>query len=92
MDEKKTYPVTGTVTISTEEYRDLICGIYEAKAEAERKSSKWYDEYNRAKKLESELVCLKEERDSLAKFVESKNDLKLAYKLFCAGIGDENDA
>ena len=37
-EEKKTYPITGTVTISTEEYRDLIeqkVAVLEEKISAE---------------------------------------------------------
>ena len=99
MDEKKTYPVVGTVTISTEEYRDLITGLAEAKMDAEKKNSRWCDEYNRARKLECELKELTEKyeqvtiaRNRLSMFVSSDSERLKAYTLFSAGIGDEANA
>lgn len=77
MDEnKKEYSVVGTVTIRTDEYRDLLTEKFEAdkaisKLERECKHwhDKWYQEYRTKGKLESEYTKLKEELDKLRKFV-----------------------
>lgn len=92
-EEKKVYPVYGTVTISTEEYRDLVLGIAKAENELDKQRSKWYEEYNKANRLQKENETVKAELEKYRGFVESKKELKLAFKFFCAGIdGDEDDA
>lgn len=51
--EEKTYPVQGTVTISVEEYRDLLVSKFEAEHDLS-------DTRSRAWKAESEVDKLKE--------------------------------
>lgn len=92
MEEKKLYPVNGTVTISTEEYRDLIESSIKTQHSLDKMRSDWCSEYGRANKLQKELEESKADLEKLTAFVYSKKDLQLAYKLFCAGIGEENDA
>ena len=80
MDEtKKEYSVVGTVTIGTDEYRDLLTEKFEAekvRSELERECKhwhdKWYQECRTKDKLESEYKKVIEELDKLRKFL-SKN-------------------
>ena len=69
-EEKKTYSVVGTVTIGTDEYRDLIIEKCNAEKEADRQRNEWYNEYNRAQKLEEKNRKLSEKLDSLEKFIK----------------------
>lgn len=92
MEEKKLYPVNGTVTISTEEYRDLIESSIKSEHSLDKMRSDWCSEYGRANRLQKELEESQEHRAKLEAFVNSKKDLQLAFKLFRAGIGEEDDA
>lgn len=69
-DEKKVYSVVGTVTIGTDEYRDLITEKFKAEREADRQRTEWYNEYNKAQKLEEKNRKLSEKLDSLEKFIK----------------------
>ena len=53
-EEKKTYSVVGTVTIGTDEYRDLIIEKFNAEREADRQRTEWYKEYIDCQKLREE--------------------------------------
>lgn len=92
MDEKKTYEFKGTVTISTDEYRDLItdCATYKASSDDYR--SKYWNEQNKVKDLETNLAAVKAEAESLRTFIEAKKETRLAFKLFVAGVEEEDDA
>lgn len=66
MEEKKEYSVIGTVTIGTDEYRDLLTEKFEAIKRADEEHDRWYKAYcekneheERARKLEAELNQLK---------------------------------
>lgn len=73
MDENKKYPIEGTVTISTAEYRDLLtCSVANEK-EASEYRSKYWAEQNKTSKLEKSLAELKE-------FVQSDEDMWNAYR------------
>ena len=74
MEEKKTYSVVGTVTIGTDEYRDLITEKFQAEKEADRQRSEWYSEYTRAQKLEEKNRKLSEKLDSLEKYIKENNE------------------
>ena len=54
MEEKK-YEINGTVTISTEEYRDLITEKFEAKKDMEDYRSRYWSEQNKTKELTSKV-------------------------------------
>lgn len=82
MEEKKTYSVVGTVTIGTDEYRDLIEGLCEAKKETDKVRDMWLGEYNKARKLEPELKELSAKYGRLHEFVHTE-DIAPRYKLWC---------
>lgn len=81
MEEKKTYSVVGTVTIGTDEYRDLIETVANERQEAARQTSRWVEEYNKARKLEIELKEIKPKYENLMKFVNTE-DILHRYKLW----------
>ena len=74
MEEKKTYSVVGTVTIGTDEYRDLITEKFQAEREADRQRTEWYNEYTRAEKLVAKNTKLSEKLDSLEKYIKENNE------------------
>lgn len=73
-EDRKEYSVIGTVTIGTDEYRDLICEKFEAIKEADRQRSQWYDEYSKRQKLEEENKKLTEKLIKLEKFIKENED------------------
>lgn len=90
-EEKKEYPVSGTVTISCEEYRDLIGSLYELKAKAQKEHDDWYEEYQKGCKKDNEIKELKEKHDDFLKkislyyaFVNSDDEVNAKYKDFVA--------
>lgn len=92
MDDKKTYDFKGTVTISTEEYRDLIADGAAAKHDADDYRSKYWQEQNKVRELERKCATLESEIAQLRSFIESKKENRLAFKLFVAGVEEGDDA
>ena len=87
---KKTYSVLGTVTIGTDEYRDLIESCVEAQKDAEYNSNKRWEEYLRANKLEEELKELRAKAKLMQTFLETESELLERYKDWLAeGIQKE---
>ena len=74
MDEKKEYSVIGTVTIGTDEYRDLLTEKFEAVREKEEYSKKNNEYYWNIHKLEEENKKLKQELDQLKKYIKDNNE------------------
>ena len=73
-EETKDYGVKGTVTISTEEYRDLIIKVQELKAAGQREHDDWYEEYNENSKLKNEI---KSRDELIAKYREYTNSSEI---------------
>ena len=74
--EVKEYDVKGTVTISTEEYRDLIGEVYELQAKGQREHDDWYKEYNRARELEEQVKALKSKVEQFNQFLSGHKTVK----------------
>jgi hypothetical protein len=89
-EEKKTYDFTGTVTISTEEYRDLIERAIRSELEAEKSRSDWFKEYNRADLAEKKFADTSKGFKELAEFIKSDEDTYAMYMAWKAERG-END-
>lgn len=62
--EKKEYEVKGTVTIGTEEYRDLIEEVTRLRIAGQREHDDWLAERIRADKLESKIKELTGESET----------------------------
>lgn len=74
MDEnKKEYSVVGTVTIGTDEYRDLLQDRFNAEKEKSEWHNKWYEEYCAKGRLENECKKLKEELDRVKNFIKKNS-------------------
>lgn len=62
MDEmKKEYAIVGSVTIGTDEYKDLIVGAEKAKAERDRYMHEYWNAQTKVKELETERDKLRAE-------------------------------
>ena len=72
MDEKK-YSVVGTVTIGTDEYRDLIENCVQNEASASEYRSKYWKEEEEKKKLIVEVADLKTKLDQFNKYFATTN-------------------
>lgn len=84
-EERKAYTIIGRVEIGTDEYRDLIEAVQEAKAEESHQRGRWLDEYNRADELEKKV----KELEPFKNFVTEKN-LISDFKLWrIEGDGDK---
>ena len=83
-ESKKAYSVIGQVTIGTDEYRDLIVAVEETRADAEKQRSSWYEQYNKANKLEADIKKISAVSDSYADFINSSEETKTKYKLYLA--------
>ena len=77
-ESKKAYSVIGQVTIGTDEYRDLIEAVQEAKADTDKQRSNWYEQYNKANKLEADIKKISAVSDSYADFINSSEEIKAA--------------
>lgn len=75
-EEKKTY-APGTVTISSEEYRDILTEAFDAKKNADEWSDKYWKEYREKRNLEEENAKLKER---VATLEEELSTIKLTTK------------
>ena len=74
--EVKEYDMKGTVTISTDEYRDLIREVYDLKAKGQREHDDWYKEYNRARDLDEQVKALKRRVERFEEFLADHKTVK----------------
>lgn len=92
-DNKKVYDFKGTVTISTDEYRDLISDVTAFKYEASDYRSKYWTEQNKFNEAEKKAKALEAELESLRLYVNAKEETRLAYRLFLVEMKeDKKDA
>lgn len=82
--EEKSYPIEGTVTISAEEYRDLIRESVNNGRDANENRSKLWREEEKVKKLEKELEDIKAYKAKLMDFIKQDNERYQAYVRFTA--------
>lgn len=73
-EERKEYSIVGTVTIGTDEYRDLIEACKDLEKKADENSDKWYREYSRAIQLEKELNSVKDKLEKYKKFIDANKE------------------
>lgn len=83
-DARKTYENVGKVELSTEEYRDLVFDLYEARRDRDKEHDDWYKEYNRAQDLDKKVKSLEKKvttfEDFLSEHLTVKEDFE-NYKL-----------
>lgn len=73
-DNKKVYAVVGTVTIGTDEYRDLLTEKFEAQQSANEERDRWYKAYNEKNVLTEENKKLKERLNQLEQYIKDNNE------------------
>lgn len=81
-DEEKVYDVKGTVTISTEEYRDLIAKVYELKAKGQKEHDDWYEQYKECERLKKDMATTKAISEGYVKYINSTETRKSDYALY----------
>ena len=91
MDEKKTYDYKGTVTISTEEYRDLIEDVCQYKREADSERRDRWAAQSELNKVKEELKAVNEKLTQYKTFVERNTESRHAFKLYWAGLLQEDE-
>lgn len=80
-EERKKYEVIGTVTIGTDEYRDLLEDKFQAQKDRDYYSSKYWEEYKKVGELEKKIKSLQTQNDQYAKFI-AENDEKDKLELW----------
>lgn len=85
-NEKKVYSIIGQVTIGTDEYRDLIEAVQEARIKESEQSRRWYEEYQKANRLDNELKTANEQLAKFKEYLESHAEARANYRLWVAGI------
>ena len=90
MEEKKEYSIIGTVTIGTDEYRDLLQEKFDAQKLESDWHTKWYNEYCDKRKFEDECKKLKEELDKCKAYIKktSVNEEAISIVMSLFGEGD----
>lgn len=95
-EEKKTYSVIGTVTIGTDEYRDLLTEKFEAQKEKEQEHDRWYSCYCEKRdlqtqydKLKTQCEKLKEELDRCKAYIKKTSVNEDVVSIFMSLFGDE---
>lgn len=88
--EEKTYSMIGTVTIGTDEYRDLIESVADTKAELKEQSSKASERYWKIHELEDINKKLNERISELDAFMSDKK-LVSDFKLWKIERDDDAD-
>lgn len=84
MEEEKTYTIIGKVEIGTDEYRDLIEQVAEARESASRWHDKYYAEHWELERVKKELTSALTKLSNLNDFINSSEEMKTKYKLFLA--------
>lgn len=84
MDEKKTYAITGTVTIGTDEYRDLIEERAKFSEELSAKRSECWKKDDEIKQLKTEKELMSKKIAEYNEFLNSSTEAMALYKAFVA--------
>ena len=82
MNSNEKQYTSGTVNISTEEYRDLITELAEAKAESAQNNSQRWERERERDAARKELEELKIKYATLYDFVNSSEEMKAKHKLY----------
>lgn len=77
MEEKKSYNITGTVTISTDEYRDLITEKFEAQHDKDHYMREGWKKDDEIKALNKQVEALKAKLEKCEKFIK-KNSVNIS--------------
>lgn len=89
MEEKK-YEIVGTVTIGTDEYRDLVRENCELQKDISSANREKWDIQSKLRELEEKYKKTSEELDKFKKFAESSEEQKAKYKLYLIEVMESN--
>lgn len=78
-EEVKEYDVKGSVTISTQEYKDLIAKVYKLKQMGQREHDDWYNTYNKCSDLEKQLKSAQANVEKYSAYINSSEIRKADY-------------
>lgn len=84
MDEKKTYSVVGTVSIWTDEYRDLIEERASFKKDADEYRSKFWKEESARKSEEAKVKALEAQLEDYRAFLDKYPEAKALFGQYTA--------
>lgn len=87
--EKKEYEYKGTVTISTEEYKDLITDKFSAQNEIEDYRRRYWDEQNTVSELKDKIEALEMDQKNYRDFVNSSPEITNFYKQWLINKQDD---
>lgn len=73
-EERKKYDVVGTVTISTEEYRDLVKDKYEAEKSKEYYYNKYWEYERKCKELDEENNRLRAHNEQYKRYIKDNGE------------------
>lgn len=82
-EKEKTY-TSYQISISSEEYRDLIIESEKNRHDADDYRSKYWAEQNDRKKAQADLEKLKADYDKLSAFVTSSTEISALFKAYMA--------
>lgn len=91
MEEKKIYSVIGTVTIGTDEYRDLLTEKFEAERDKERYMRDGWKKDEQINALNKQVEVLKTKLEKCEKFIK-KNTVNISQdsiSVFMQMFGEE---
>ena len=80
-EPKKEYPSVGVVTLSTDEYRDMMEAIYKARKAADSEHEDWRKEYQKRSDLEDQIKKLEENAETITKKLQELTDWMAAENL-----------
>lgn len=89
MSEEKQYEIKGTVTISTEEYRDLITDKFEAQKNADSYRDRYWSEQSESSKLKEKIKALESGQKNYRDFVNSSPEITALYKQWLVSKQDD---
>lgn len=84
MDEKKTYKIIGTVTIGTDEYRDLVETCASLSEKLDSKRTECWKKDSEIEKLNTNNTIMKKTIDNYTEFFNSCTEASALYKAFVA--------
>ena len=82
--EKKKYDIVGTVSIGTDEYRDLIEAVKDAEAEADKYRSSYWNEQNNVRNLTKQVEALNKKAEMWESFLADHSSVQDDWHKFLA--------
>lgn len=80
--EKKVYDLQGTVTITTDEYRDMFTEITRLKFAGQREHDDFKDQYYKRQELEKKCTELTKRLDELNAWLDEDDAARTKFKLW----------